>query len=172
MATKQELIAAIRTCDERLRSLAEALRAQPEAPLLDGDWRVRDSLSHVAARADAVTIVRGFEGLTGMDGDGDAQAIFDIDAVNRSQIAARVDRGVDDLLREVKDGHRSALRAIEGMDDGTLARQIPMPGGSGETTFGDLVLLAGPRHEAFHVGDVERALRIAPGDETTIGAAV
>ncbi|TAK75744.1 MAG: hypothetical protein EPO16_08450, partial [Dehalococcoidia bacterium] len=54
MATRDEIVAAIRSVDERLDALKPLIMANGNAPLNEGTWRVRDALSHLAARANGV----------------------------------------------------------------------------------------------------------------------
>lgn len=164
MTTKQELIAAIQAADERVQNLAPRIREQPDAPLPQGEWRVRDALSHVAARTDVVTVLEGFRQLAA-SGNASASAIFDIDTINSGQIAERKDRDADALLQEIAAGHEAALLSIAAMDEAALTRSIPMPVTGEATTIGNLLLLAGPTHEAMHVDEIARALGVtAPVD--------
>jgi hypothetical protein len=161
MTTKQALIAAIQAADERVRGLAPLIREQPDAPLLHGEWRVRDALSHVASRADVVMVFEGFTRLAAT-GNASASAIFDIDAINRGQIQERQERDTEALLQEIAAGHAAALASVAAMDEAALAREIPMPVSSEATTTGNLLLLAGPTHEEMHLDEIARALGVAP----------
>ncbi len=55
--TRDELIAALEAAEQRLTSIRPQLEANPEQPLLTGFWRVRDALSHLAARGNPVPAV-------------------------------------------------------------------------------------------------------------------
>ena len=54
MTTRDEITTAIRDIDTRLAALRDRIIEGGDKPLLEGDWRVRDALSHLAARANGV----------------------------------------------------------------------------------------------------------------------
>ncbi|MSQ29789.1 MAG: hypothetical protein EXR68_04800 [Dehalococcoidia bacterium] len=51
---RDELVSAIEAADARARALRARLEQHADTPLLEGEWRVRDALSHLAARANPV----------------------------------------------------------------------------------------------------------------------
>ena len=57
MATREAIVQAIRNADARSEALRERIIAAPAAPLAEGEWRVRDALSHLAARANPLPLI-------------------------------------------------------------------------------------------------------------------
>ena len=55
-ARRDEIVVGINACDERLDQLRPAMIANPDAPLPEGTWTVRDALCHIAARANGVAM--------------------------------------------------------------------------------------------------------------------
>ena len=156
MATREEFVAAIQAVDTRLDTLRERILADGEAPLKEGTWRVRDSLSHLAARANGVNRV-----LARLEPRPEGQAApapRSIDEINAGQVEERADRNVMDLLDEIRDGHRAALEAIAKVDDATLATMLPMGFRPGEAAVVDMMSMGGPRHDNGHIDQIEAAL--------------
>src|SRR6478735_7736067 len=125
-ARRDEIVAGINACDERLTQLKPAIIANSDALLPEGAWTVRDALCHVAARANgvamAVTVASGSLGA-----DADVGPTFDIDVVNRQQIADRTTNDVDVLLAETFAGHATAIGQLASIDDQMLARRMNLP---------------------------------------------
>src|SRR4029079_3334652 len=99
-ARRDEIVAGINACDDRLTQLRPAIIANPEARLPKGTWTVRDALCHIAARANGVArAIMVADGSLGAEAT-DVGPTFDIDVVNRQQIADRSASGVEALLTE------------------------------------------------------------------------
>ena len=86
--TRDEIVEAIHAADARIEALGELARARPDTPLLSGEWRVRDALSHVAARGNPVPRV-----LTRLnestDAAGNPRPVRDIHEINAEQVRTR-----------------------------------------------------------------------------------
>jgi len=156
MATREEFVAAVQTVDARLDALRDRILADSEAPLNEGSWRIRDALSHLAARANGVNRV-----LARLEPRPDGQAApapRNIDEINAGQVEERTDRTAEQLLDEIRDGHRAALEAIADVDDATLAQVLPLGFRPGEAAVADLMSMGGPRHDHGHIDQIEVAL--------------
>src|SRR5687768_7619073 len=90
MPTKQEIVAAITAVDDRLAGLRERILVSGETPLAEGTWRVREALSHLAARSNGVArVVRRAElAWSGQPTPAPGQPGFtSVDDINAGQVA-------------------------------------------------------------------------------------
>lgn len=158
--TKDDFIEAVRQVDERIASLRDQILANPEKPLLEGEWRVRDALSHLAARANGVGRVLARVQAQDNPGSGSQPpAPLNIDEINAGQVEERRDRSVEDLLDEIQSGHAAAIEAIQQVDDATLGRSIPMGFRPGEAQVAEMMVMGGPGHDNNHLDQIEAALK-------------
>lgn len=155
--TRDEIVEAIRAADARLQALAPRITAAGDTPLASGDWRVRDAMSHVAARGNPVprTLARLDQAT---DASGNPQPVRDIHEINAEQVRDRSEATIDDLVQETLDGHRQALSDLEGLDDTVLERRLVVAFDPGELSVAEFIHLAGPRHEGNHLNDIEAVL--------------
>lgn len=160
MTTRDDFTAAVRNVDERLAALRDDIIANPDKPLLEGTWRVRDALSHLAARANGVPRVLARVEAADKPSTGSApSAPRNIDEINAGQVEERVDRSAEELLEEIRAGHAAALEAAAKIDDATLERSIPLGFRPGDATVAELLVMGGPRHDGNHLDQVEAALK-------------
>src|SRR5438045_1612234 len=117
--TREEMVQAIRDADARLERLRPLIHQAPEAPLLSGEWRVRDALSHVAARANAVPTLQRVIERSRQQGPA-ATPVQDVHEINAGQVRDRSNNSVDELLDETLTGHRVTIEALPNYDDATL----------------------------------------------------
>jgi hypothetical protein len=156
IAKRHAFNAAIAENDALLRSLSERIVAAAEQPLVQGEWSVRDAMCHVAARANGVTMVQAVaSGAFNTEGAGDT---LDIDAINRQQIAERVNKSARDLIDETIAGHARAITELAHLDDATLASMISLPIFEQPVSFIDLLMMSGPGHDAAHLAEIQAAL--------------
>lgn len=148
MPTRDELIEGFRNLSTRIDGLADAIAANPEQPLLEGEWRVRDALSHIAASSNPVPRVleraRGGEG-GAMPG-------------NDEQVDERSDASAADLIAEVKAGHAASIAALGEAEEALLDAQIPLGFRPGTMAAGELLGFLMTAHESGHIDDIEAAL--------------
>jgi len=151
--TRDELIEAIERAEQRLVALRPMLEATAEQPLPTGTWRVRDALSHLAARANPIPRVlqRIEEAASGV-----ATPRPPIDDVNAEQVEERVGLSAAELLDEMQAGHRATLEQIP--SDAVLAGTLPAIGG-GEASVAEMIARIGVGHETNHLNEIEAALR-------------
>ena len=159
MATRQEIIDALQKADERLEGLRSGIVGNTEAPLLEGEWRVRDCLSHLAARSNVLSVFyvaeqRAAEAARG----GEPRPRINIDEINHGQVEERRDTSAEDLLAEVTAGHAKAVEELAAIDDARLQTKYLNFRGE-ETPGADMVLGNVTRHEAGHVDQIEAALK-------------
>ncbi len=159
MTSRDDIIAAIRDTDARIERLRDRIVAHAETPLPTGSWRVRDALSHLAARSNGVDRVvqraRAFESGTPMNPPAS------IDEINAGQVEERADSSIEEILDEIRAGHAAAIGALEHVDDEMLAKQIPMGFRPGEAAVADMMIAGGPGHDNRHLDEVEAVL---PGE--------
>ena len=157
LATKRQAFnAAIAENDALLRSLADRIIAAPQTPLLQGEWTVRDGMCHLAARSNGITMVQA--AASGAFNTEGATATFDIDAINRQQIADRAEKSARDLIDETIAGHARSITELAHLDDATLASMISLPMLDQPVTFIDLLIMSGPGHDASHLAEIQAAL--------------
>lgn len=156
--TRDEIIEAIQAVDVRIKALQLLARARPDVPLESSEWRVRDALSHVAARGNPIprVLTRLSEST---DTSGNPRPVRDIHEINAEQVNTRTDRDVDALIEEARSGHRDALAQLEELDDDVLERRLVVAFAPGELSVGEFIVVAGPRHEGNHLSDIETALK-------------
>ena len=152
--TRDELIEAIEMAEQRFAQLRPRIEAGAEQSLPTGTWRVRDALSHLAARANPVpTVLRR---LADMDSGTPAAPRLPIDDSNAEQVNERHDLSITEILDEIQAGHRATLDSIP--DDATLVRMLPSANG-GESSAAEMIARIGIGHEQNHLNDVLAALR-------------
>jgi hypothetical protein len=153
--TRDEIVEAIRQTDERVRRLAPLAAARPEAPLPTGEWRVRDALSHLAARGNPVALVmarlRDFEATN-------QPTVRDIHEVNAGQVRDRSALSIAELIEEMIEGHRVAIDALASLDEETAQRQLSVAFRPEPLSVAEYIYLAGPRHDNNHLDEIEQAL--------------
>jgi hypothetical protein len=154
MVTRDEIAEAFRANDARIDALRGRILDRPEHKLLEGEWRVRDALSHLAARANPVPRI-----LERIDQGGDgAPPRINIDEINHGQVEERRNDSAADLIAELKAGHAAAVEALTDVDDELLALEIPLGFRPGTATVGEMLRMAGAGHEGTHLDQIEASL--------------
>jgi len=156
MTTRDEITTAIRDIDTRLAALRDRIIEGGDKPLLEGDWRVRDALSHLAARANGVD--RVLQRLRAWEAGTPYMPPQTIDEINAGQVEERREATVTQLLDEIRAGHAAALEALSHVDDATLAKEMPQGFRPGDAPIADLISRGGPGHDGGHLDQVEAAL--------------
>jgi len=143
----------VRAAADRVHELRDELIAAGEKPLLRGEWRIRDALSHLAARSNSVALVHK------RIADQDKEQVLTIDEVNHGQVDERRDDLVADLIDEIVSGSEAALTELDTLSDAFLEQTVKVNFGPGEMPASTIILFGGPRHFHQHIGDIEEALR-------------
>lgn len=156
MATRDEIVAAIRSVDARLDALKPLIMANGNAPLNEGTWRVRDALSHLAARANGVDRVA--QRVRDTQAGKALAAPRSIDEINAEQVTERTTKSAAELLDEIARGHAAAIAAVGAIDHAILDAVLPLGFRLGESAASDLMLRGGPRHDNTHLDQIEAAL--------------
>lgn len=156
MATRDEVVAAIRAVDARVDALKPRILAQGETPLKEGTWRVREALSHLAARANGVDRVA--QRVRDTQAGTAPAAPRSIDEINAGQVAERSSKSIPELLDEIAKGHAAAIQAVSALDQSVLDTTLPLGYRPGESAASDMMLLGGPRHDHSHLDQIEAAL--------------
>jgi len=158
MTVQDEFIAAVNATDARIEAMREQILAGGEKPLLEGTWRVREALSHLAARSNGVA--RVLQRVEAAANAADAPPTpRNIDEINAGQVDERSEKSVAELLDEIREGHQAAIAAVQQIDDATLEKSIPLGFRPGEATVAQLLTMGGPGHDNNHLDQVEAALR-------------
>lgn len=155
--TRDEVIAAVREVDVRLSALEASIRANADAPLLSGEWRVRDALSHLAARSNPVPNVLRRLAAAAAPGGATAPRV-NIDDINAGQVEERSSRSVSEILAELHTGHQATIDSLPA--DDVLAQTLPAAQG-GDVPVAEIIARSGARHEQNHLNDVEAAIAAA-----------
>ena len=164
MATREEVVAAIREGQERVAATFGRLTEEQLATRIHDDegdrWTAKQVLAHLAGRA------AGYARLTQMgiarQTPPAAGGRFDVDEWNRQRVEERIDRPASELLEEFRRVHDDLIAQVEAMPDQSLSRVVPLP--AGERPLSDVLLMSGGRHSVSHAEVVERALGLpAPG---------
>jgi len=156
MATRDEVVAAIQAVDARLAALKPRIIARGEAPLKEGTWRVREALSHLAARSNGVDRIA--QRVRDTQAGKAPAAPRSIDEINADQVAERSSKSVAELLDEIAAGHAAAITAVRAIDQATLDAMLPLGFRPGESAASDLMVRGGPGHDQTHVDQIEAAL--------------
>jgi hypothetical protein len=158
MSSRDDFISTVNAFDARIEALRPRILAGGDRPLLEGTWRVRDALSHLAARSNGVPrVLQRVEALDN-PGAGTAPAPRNIDEINAGQVEERTSKSVEALLDEIRAGHQTAITAAGAMQDALLERSIPMGFRPGEATVAEMLTMGGPRHDGVHLDQIEAAL--------------
>lgn len=156
MATKQEIITAIRQGIERVEQTFSGLSdAELDKPVHagEGGWTARQILAHLAGRADSYQMM--FQ-LAEAPPQQQGAPSFDVNHWNQGIVDARVGKSRDDLLAEFRETHESLIQRVEALPDETLQQTVTMP--RGPVTVGDALLGSGGQHSISHAEEVEQAL--------------
>ncbi|MSQ11856.1 MAG: hypothetical protein EXR48_04090 [Dehalococcoidia bacterium] len=163
MTTRQEVLEALKEADRRLDWLSGRIKAHPDAPLPQGTWKVRDCMSHVAARAEITSIIPTMMQMAEVVKRGGRPSFGNIDEVNSGQVAERKAKNVEGLIAETKQGHAQAVKAIGSMSEAQLAHALPKFWEKGEISVAEMLIMNLQGNEGVHLNDIEAALeRVAP----------
>lgn len=154
--TREEIVAAITAGTERIERLRPLAAKAPETPLGTGEWRVRDALSHLAARGNPVVLIKAR--LERAASSAPAQANPDINAINAAQVSERADLSLDALLDEIVAGHAAAIAQVAQLDDAFLAQTLTVGPAATQVTVAEMLVRAGVGHEGTHLDEIEAAL--------------
>ena len=157
MPTKDEIAEVFNEADARFARLRDQILANGDTALAEGEWTVRDVLSHLAARANGVArVVQRAE--QAQQGSSSPPPPRNVDEINAGQVEERKGRSVEQLLDEISDGHRSAVDAVRALDPSMLDTMLSFGFRPGETSVAEMIMLGGPGHEGRHLDGVEAAL--------------
>lgn len=155
MASREDILAAIQSADERAAVLRDRIIAAPEASLPGGDWRVREALSHLAARANPMPLIETLRAQSAADGE---QPALDVNAMNAEQIAERAGKTVAEILDELHANYGAALAALKALDEEALALPVKLATLPNEIAMSNLVLMSLDLHVKAHMDEIEAAV--------------
>jgi hypothetical protein len=169
MATKAEIIEAIRRGEDRVIATFSALSPEQLATRVHDDegdqWTAKHVLAHLAGRAEGYQrLLQRAQGAQAAPAQATSQPAgggFNVDEWNRRQVSPRVDRPVDALLEEFRRVHEDLVRQVEALPDDLLARMVPYP--PPERPLGDVIMRSGGTHSINHTAVVEQALGLPEG---------
>lgn len=156
MATRDEIIAAIRQGEERVARTFGGLTDEQLATRVhegEGGWTAKEVLAHLAGRQQGYD--RTFW-LAEVGPPPGGLAGFDVDDWNRQRIDERIGKSRDDLLAEFRQVHDALIARVRETPDDLLQKPIPRP--QFAVPLGDALAGAGGRHSINHSAEVEQAL--------------
>ena len=156
MTTRDDIIEAIRRIDARLQPLHDRIIERGDDRLIEGDWRIRDALSHLAARSNGVD--RVIQRLRAAQAGTPVAPVRNVDDINAGQVEERRDATVAQLLDEIRAGHLAAIEALDHVDDATLQTPLAQGFRPGDAPVADMILRGGPGHDGNHLDQIEAAL--------------
>lgn len=156
MTIRDDILTGIRDIDARLATLHNRIIEGGDQPLLEGTWRVRDALSHLAARANGVD--RVIQRMRAQEAGTPITPVATIDDINAGQVEERRGATVTELLEEIRTAHAAAITALDRTDDATLATLLAQGFRPGEAPVADMILRGGPGHDGNHIEQIEAAL--------------
>ena len=156
IATREELLAALRTDAARLPEVVGAIgEAELERGVYENGWSARQLLAHLAAIE--WTYPRLIERAEAAGGsDSSAGGTFDMDAYNERQVAKRAEATVVELLDEFGRNRAATIEAVGGASDALLAQRTRSAGGV-EGTLLEVLIGVTVGHVREHLGDLEGA---------------
>lgn len=152
--TQQDIIGAIDETEQRLRSLADQIRANPDTRLPEGEWTVRDALCHLAARANDVALLQH---LAHRPADAGLPSEIETAEMNNKQIADRSAHDVDTMIAEASQGYAEARASVAQLTDDQLAQHAPPIPGMDPMTIADLLVVLFRGHAQAHIVTIEQA---------------
>lgn len=158
MANHDQIIAAIEDVDVRVEEMWDRILEHGDTPLAEGTWRVRDALSHLAARANGVARVMTRARALKDPSAPQSPAPTSIDEINAGQVADRSDKSVRELLDEITEGHRQAIIALRTVTREELREEMPLGARPEQVEVGDQIVRGGPRHDHGHLDQIEAVL--------------
>lgn len=158
MANHDQIIAAIEDVDQRIEELWDRIMEHGDTSLAEGTWRVRDALSHLAARGNGVARVMARARALKDPSAPQPPAPRSIDEINADQVSERSNKSVRELLDEIIAGHAAAIAAVRDVDRMELRELIPQGFQPGDIEVGDSIIRGGPRHDHGHLDQIEAVL--------------
>jgi hypothetical protein len=125
------------------------------------DWTVKDVFAHLASMGASPMFFIGMaqRAMSAPSGGGAGGPGFDVNAFNNSQVEARKDKTIFDLLAEFRQGHEQGCQAIAATPDDVLSFQMPNPFAGGMSCALDMIAGSCGDHEAEHLMDITNALK-------------
>ena len=158
MANHDQIIAAIEDVDMRVEEMWDRILEHGDTPLAEGTWRVREALSHLAARANGVERVMARARALKDPTAPQPPAPRSVDEINAEQVAERSTKTVRQLLDEITEGHRQAIVALRTISREELREKIPQGYRPEEIEVGDSMIRGGPGHDHGHLDQIEAVL--------------
>lgn len=157
MATRQEIIDAVRSFVQRADKIAGSLSpAEWEKTVYEQGWTAKQVYCHLASMGGAIPFFVNVA--NNPPPAGGAGGGFDIDAFNALQVAQRQAKTTDEILAEIRTGFEGSLTFLNSVSDDLLAKEMTTPFGlSG--TLGDILVQTVTGHNEEHLDDIERAVR-------------
>jgi len=156
MATKQEIIEAIRSGIDRVEATFGTLTDEQLATQVhegDSGWTAGQILAHMAGRAEGHQMLLSMATGAAPGGFGG----FDVNQWNQQKVDERAERSRDELLQEFRQVHESLIQNVTELPDGAFEAMLPSPRG-GEIALGEMLAGSGGMHNVAHTTEVEQAL--------------
>ncbi len=164
MATKQEIVDALRAFNERAQNFAAGLSPDDwTKTTYEQGWNVKQAYCHLAGTTAGVPFMIALAANPrpprgGAGGDGGTEAAFDIDAWNAREVAEREGKPIEEILAELKTGHENSVKAVQATSDELLAKEFRAPWGL-VAPLGDVLMEMVNGHDRGHLTDIEKAVQ-------------
>ena len=146
-----KVVERIGTCAEIVARLKDKILANPDTPLPEGEWKVRDAVSHLAARANPIPTLH--KRISEMNSESEP---LSTDEANHLQGEDRKGLSIEELIKEGEEGFAAAQADIPNISEEDLNQKVKF--GDGEMHAVDIMYFGGPRHFMDHLNDIEKAL--------------
>ena len=157
MATRQEIIDAVRAFVERADKIAAGLSAADwETTVYGRGWTAKQVYSHLASMGGAIPFFVNMA--KNPPSGGGAGGGFDVDTFNAQQVAQRQDKTTDEILTELRTAYEGSLKNLDSVSDELLAKEMTTSFDLAGT-LGDILVQAVTSHNDGHLDDIERAVR-------------
>ena len=163
MATKQEIVDALRAFAQRAERVAAGLSPDDwNRTTYEQGWSVKQTFCHLATMSNAAPFIINLAASSppptgGRGGDGGTTPPFDVDARNAREVAARENKPVEEILAEVKAGEENSIKVVQATSDELLAKEFRAPFGL-VAPLSDVLLRVINGHNGGHLDDIERVV--------------
>jgi hypothetical protein len=155
--SKDELIAAIRQSAQDIEEIALSLS---DEALLSGvyesGWNARQLLCHLTAGGSFASFMIVLAQQPPDRAQG-AEATFDQDAWNASEVASRAGKSVAELMNELRSSSERSVAAAEAAPDALLQGPFRAPWGD-DGTLAEVIVRSINGHAGAHLGELKAAV--------------
>jgi hypothetical protein len=154
-ADKSDIIVAIRDVQSEVESLvSSAAESAWSNGAYEKGWNAKELLCHVASTSGVAGFLIAMAKAPTSGGMG---AGFDIDAFNAQQVAARRDKPLAEIVKEISGNCQREIESVENAPDDLLAQHFRAPW-EVEGPLADVIVDSIKEHLMMHVHDLAKAV--------------